>query len=56
MPKDLSNLAAVLEELRRDGRAPMAEHNLAQRFSSLLDDEELEEVFQEFMVPVQHDR
>lgn len=52
---DLSKLAAVIEEFQRDWPILVADEHLWQRFSSLLDDEELEEVLREFVVPVQHD-
>jgi hypothetical protein len=56
MRKELSKLAAVIEEFRRDWPIRAVDDSLVQQFSSLLDDEELEEVLHEFIVPVQHNR
>lgn len=50
---DLSKLAAAIEELQRDWPLLVADEHLGPCFSSLLDDEELEEMLQEFIVPVQ---
>jgi hypothetical protein len=52
---DVSRLAAVLEQLQRDWPILVADEHLGQRFLSLLDDEDLGEVLQEFFVPVQRD-
>lgn len=49
---DLSKLAAAIEELQRDWPLLVADEHLGPCFSSLLDDEELEEMLQEFIVPV----
>lgn len=53
--RDLSKLAAMIEEFQRDWPLLVADEHLGQHFSSLLQDEELKEVFHEFMVPVQRD-
>ena len=52
MPKyAVSKLSARVEELRRDWPLLVANDDLGHRFSALLNDEELEELLQDFLVP-----
>ena len=53
MPKRYPRLAAPIEEPHGEGPLPFADDNFDERFYALLDDDDLEEVFREFLVPVQ---
>ncbi len=47
----VSQLSARVEELRRDWPLLVADDDLGHRFSALLNDEELEELLEDFLVP-----
>jgi hypothetical protein len=47
----VSKLSARVDELRRDWPLLVADDDLGHRFSALLDDEELEELLEDFLVP-----
>jgi hypothetical protein len=52
---DVSRLAAVVKQLQRDWPVLVADEHLGQRFLSLLEEEDLGEVLQDFLVPMQRD-
>lgn len=52
---DVSRLAAVVKQLQRDWPILVADEHLGQHFLSLLQEEDLGEVLQDFLVPMQSD-